>query len=155
MITNNGSFLENVINMSINFFLEENIAYFWKKKGFLVNQTFLNQSGVDYFGLYKKKFIALEAKSCKSNFFYFKNISKFQIKELNQIIKFNGFCFLVIYCFELNKYYCFNFKIISQLIKTKKTKMDLKKYQQFLIFIRKPFYLDFLTIINDSINQNQ
>jgi len=152
---NNGSFLENIINISIIYYLEKNIAYFWKKKSFLINKKYLNQKGVDYFGLYKKKFIALEAKSCLSKFFYFKNISKFQIEELNQIIKFHGFSFLIIYSFDLNKYYCLNFDIIFKLLKNKKHKINLENFNQYMIKIKKPFYLDFLSCINYLINHNQ
>ncbi len=78
ILVNNGSFLEGIINLSIEYYNNNFEALFYKRLGnvmlqtldFKVNNIISNISGVDYYGIWNGKYITIEAKEITSNIFF-------------------------------------------------------------------------------------
>ncbi|WP_245979647.1 Holliday junction resolvase RecU [Mycoplasma struthionis] len=108
---NRGMLLESIINQTNIFYLTNKIALIHKKnldinfKGValeknklkLKDATIKSKSTVDYYGVYKGKFIAFEAKSTEEKNFSLANVKKHQVEYLNLIESFYGLAFWIIY----------------------------------------------------------
>ena len=111
---NRGMNLEESINVSNDFYLQENIALINKRPtpinvvkvdyshgAKIVDAYFEKQSTTDYNGVYKGKYIDFEAKNTKSKTsFPLANISPHQIEHLKKVLQHNGIAFFIIQ-FEL------------------------------------------------------
>ena len=108
--------LESEINDSNKYYLEKDIAVIYKKPTPIkvvkqVNEKitdayFEKPSTTDYSGLYKGKYIDFEAKETKNNTsFPIKNIHPHQIKHLENVIKHQGICFLIVRFVNINETY--------------------------------------------------
>lgn len=107
---NRGMNLEDNINQSNEYYLQEGIALITKRptpinivkvdytSGVkIVDAYFEKQSTTDYNGVYKEKYMDFEAKSTRSKTsFPLANISKHQITHLKNVIKFGGIAFFII-----------------------------------------------------------
>ena len=106
--------LENELNESNRYYLENDIAVIYKKptpikpvkqvEHKIVDAYFEKPSTTDYNGLYKGKYIDYEAKETKSSTsFPLFNIHNHQIKHIRRVIKHGGICFLIVRFTNLNK----------------------------------------------------
>lgn len=112
---NRGMTLEDDLNLTNNYYLENNIAIIHKKPTPIqVTKTSLNKitlayfkepSTTDYNGLYKGKYIDFEAKETKTLSFPFTNISLHQINHLDKVIHHGGIAFLIIAFTKVNEVY--------------------------------------------------
>lgn len=116
---NRGMDLENDINISNDFYRDQNLCLITKRptpinvvkveyaKGpVITNAYFEKQSTTDYNGVYKGKYIDFEAKSTrKTTSFPLSNISPHQINHLKNVIKHNGIAFFIIEFSKINKVY--------------------------------------------------
>lgn len=107
---NRGMLLENIINKTIWYYKNNDVAFFEKKdlnvkfnsvkfeknKKMLLNSFISSKSTVDYYGIYKGKYVTFEAKSTNESVFYFSNIKEHQHKHLKMIKKFGGISFYII-----------------------------------------------------------
>ena len=107
---NRGMNLEESINLSNDFYIENNIALITKRptpinvvkvdysKGCkIVDAYFEKQSTTDYNGLYKTKYVDFEAKVTKSKTsFPLANIYKHQIQHLKRVLLLGGIAFFII-----------------------------------------------------------
>ncbi len=107
---NRGMNLEESINLSNDFYIENNIALITKRptpinvvkvdysKGCkIVDAYFEKQSTTDYNGLYKTKYVDFEAKVTKSKTsFPLANIYKHQIEHLKRVLLLGGIAFFII-----------------------------------------------------------
>ena len=108
---NRGMNLENDINLTNNFYLENNIAIIYKKPTpITINKVdypsrrdavikeahFRTPSTTDYNGIYKGKYIDFEAKECSKTSFPLSNIHKHQIEHLKKIIEHGGIGFIIV-----------------------------------------------------------
>ena len=107
---NRGMNLEENINLSNDFYIENNIALITKRptpinvvkvdysKGCkIVDAYFEKQSTTDYNGLYKTKYVDFEAKVTKSKTsFPLANIYKHQIEHLKRVLLLGGIAFFII-----------------------------------------------------------
>ena len=108
---NRGMNLENIINLTNNYYLEHDIAVIHKKPTpiGIVDVSFTNQkkiinkayfkepSTLDYNGVYKGKYIDFDAKETLSKTaFPLANIHEHQKNHIKQIIKHGGITFLII-----------------------------------------------------------
>ena len=107
---NRGMNLEESINLSNDFYIENNIALITKRptpinvvkvdysKGCkIVEAYFEKQSTTDYNGLYKTKYVDFEAKVTKSKTsFPLANIYKHQIEHLKRVLLLGGIAFFII-----------------------------------------------------------
>ncbi|WP_051599983.1 Holliday junction resolvase RecU [Mycoplasma elephantis] len=113
---NNGKFLEHLINQSISYYKLNDIALVHrvyldisflrvKDKLNLEKAKICTKSTVDYYGLYKGKFFAFDAKSTIKDYFDLSFIKKHQHDYLCDVIKHNGIGFYIIGFLNMNKYY--------------------------------------------------
>lgn len=108
---NRGMDLENIINETNSYYLENDIAVIYKKptpigvvkvnyennKQVITKAYFASQSTLDYNGLYKGKYIEFDAKSTENKTsFPINNVHDHQIKHIRNIIKHGGIVFLII-----------------------------------------------------------
>lgn len=108
---NRGMNLENLINLSNNYYLEKDIAVIYKKptpigiskvdyqnKKVLIKEAYFEtQSTLDYNGIYKGYYVDFDAKETTSKTsFPLDNIHKHQILHIRRIIKHGGLAFLII-----------------------------------------------------------
>ena len=121
--------LESEINDSNKYYLEKDIAVIYKKPTPIkvvkqVNEKitdayFEKPSTTDYSGLYKGKYIDFEAKETKNNTsFPIRNIHPHQIKHLENVIKHQGICFLIVRFVNINETYLLFGTDFIQFIKT-------------------------------------
>ena len=116
---NRGMNLEENINISNDFYLNEGIALITKrptpinvvkvdyKNGKrIIDAYFEKQSTTDYNGVYRERYMDFEAKSTKSKTsFPLANICKHQIEHLKNVIHFGGVAFFIIQLEMLNQVY--------------------------------------------------
>ncbi|CRH45622.1 Holliday junction resolvase recU [Chlamydia trachomatis] len=88
---NRGMLLETIINQTNEFYFKNDICLIHKKN--LDQAVISSKSSVDYYGIYKGKFIAFEAKSTELSILPLKNIKNHQIEYLNLIQKNGGIAF--------------------------------------------------------------
>ena len=108
---NRGMDLENIINDTNDYLLENDIALIYKKptpigvvkvsyennKQIINKAYFATQSTLDYNGLYKGKYIEFDAKNTESKTsFPLSNVHHHQIKHIRNVIKHDGIVFLII-----------------------------------------------------------
>lgn len=125
--------LESEINDSNKYYLEKDIAVIYKKptpikvvkqvNEKIIDAYFEKPSTTDYSGLYKGKYIDFEAKETKNNTsFPIKNIHPHQIKHLENVIKHQGICFLIVRFVNINETYLLFGTDFIQFIKTQTRK---------------------------------
>lgn len=125
--------LESEINDSNKYYLEKDIAAIYKKptpikvvkqvNEKIIDAYFEKPSTTDYSGLYKGKYIDFEAKETKNNTsFPIKNIHPHQIKHLENVIKHQGICFLIVRFVNINETYLLFGTDFIQFIKTQTRK---------------------------------
>lgn len=118
---NRGMDLENIINKTNEYLLDNNIAVIYKKptpigivnvsyennKQIINKAYFASPSTLDYNGLYKGRYIEFDAKMTKNRTsFPLANIHIHQIKHIRNIINHKGIVFLIIAINE--EYYLLN-----------------------------------------------
>ena len=118
---NRGMNLEDDLNLTNKYYIDNNIAYIYKKPtpikvvkaefnklgGRVIKEAYYSEpSTTDYNGIYKGCYIDYEAKETKNKTgFPLINIHKHQINHIKNIVKENGICFLIIRFTTLNKTY--------------------------------------------------
>ena len=103
---NRGMILENDLNETNKYYLQNNIAVIYKKptpikvvnveypKNIIREAYFSEPSTLDYIGIYKEKYIEFDAKETISKTsFPISNIHKHQLEHIKRIIKFGGIHF--------------------------------------------------------------
>lgn len=115
---NRGMNLEEDINITNQYYIENNIAFIYKKptpiqvtkvdysknNAIIKEAYFKEPSTTDYNGLYKGMYIDFEAKETESKTsFPLSNIHKHQIKHIENIVNNNGISFLIVRFNKLNK----------------------------------------------------
>ncbi len=105
---NRGMFLENLINITNDYYLEKNIAVIYKKPTpiqvvkydyhtkRITDAYYMSESTLDYNGIYKGYYIEFDAKSTNTNNLPLANIAEHQLKHLKKIIEHQGIVFLLI-----------------------------------------------------------
>ena len=117
---NRGMGLEDDINLTNQYYIDNNIAFIYKKptpiqvikvdysknSAIIKEAYFKEPSTTDYNGLYKGKYIDFEAKETNSKTsFPIKNIHKHQINHIKNIYENGGISFLIIRFNKLSKTY--------------------------------------------------
>ncbi|WP_406617462.1 Holliday junction resolvase RecU [Mycoplasmopsis adleri] len=153
--------LEEIINHTILYYYENEIAYIEKKglpikfqgTNFQNNKLFLEKafiykkSTVDYTGCFKGKFIAFEAKTTNENHLPRSNIPEHQINYLKLISKNGGEAFFIIFFNLYNEFYLVKYDQIKDYIhKQSITYEEIKKIGE-LLPLAFPGIIDFLTIL--------
>lgn len=117
---NRGMSLEYDINLTNEYYRDNNIAYIYKKptpiqivkvnypsrdKAIIKEAYFKEPSTTDYNGLYKGKYIDFEAKETNNTSFPISNIHAHQIEHIKNIHNNGGICFIIIRFNKINTTY--------------------------------------------------
>ncbi len=130
---NRGMDFENDINLSLNYFAENNLALILKRTtpinvvrvdyshgARIVDAYFEKQSTTDYNGVYRGKYIDFEAKNSKSKTSLpLHNITPHQINHLEKVIKHGGIAFFMISLESLDKVYLLDASFVISFYKSK------------------------------------
>ncbi|VEU59713.1 Holliday junction resolvase RecU [Mesomycoplasma neurolyticum] len=157
MLTKNrGMLLETLINKTIKFYEENNIAIFHKKnlditfkkinKNLeLKNGVISKKSTVDYYGVFNGKFVCFEAKSTNDNFLSWSNIKEHQLNYLKKIHKHQGLAFFIILLKNIDKFFLLFANEVNY--KKEKINLDFLKNKGFELDITYPGIIDFIEIL--------
>ena len=158
---NRGMTLENELNDSNKYYLEEDIAVVYKKptpvkvvkqvNAKVVNAYFEKPSTTDYNGLYKGKYIDFEAKETKKNLFPLQNIHVHQIKHMENVLKHGGISFLIVRFTVINETYLLFGQDFIDFINTEKRKsvpLSYFKEKGYLIKDKLMPRVDYIEIID-------
>lgn len=162
---NRGMVLEEDINETNKYYLDNNIAVVYKKPtpvkilhldystNKITNAFFEAQSTLDYNGVYKGRYIEFDAKETKNKTsFPLANIHHHQIKHIRNIIANGGICFLIVRFVDINKNFVLFGQDLLNFIENEKRKSIPLSYFidncKILELKYKP-RLDYIKIIND------
>lgn len=159
---NRGMSLENDLNDTNLYYLEENIAIIYKKPTPIqvietdykkITKAFFKQpSTTDYNGLYKEKYIDFEAKETTSmTLFPLNNIHPHQITHIKNICNHGGICFLIVRFCKLNKtFLLFGDDFIDYINKYDKKSIPIKFFEDkgYLIKEKIKPRVDYIEILN-------
>lgn len=163
---NRGMELEKELNNSNKYYLDNNIAFIYKKPtpikitkteykktGKVIKEAFFESpSTTDYNGLYKGKYIDFEAKETTSKTsFPLANIHHHQIKHIRNINDNGGICFLIVRFTTLNETYLLPSYSFLNYIDNSAAKSIPKKYFEEKGYIIHDKYIpriDYLEIVN-------
>lgn len=152
LFQNRGMYLESIINYTIEIYNNERKALIFKTTPKIIinhgKYYFLNQSTVDYHGVYQSKYLCFEAKTTEKTFLSWKNIKTHQWNFLILANQQNAISFIIIYFSYYQKYYLI---FINQLISLKQEKLKISfqwvKKNGHEIKFTYPFLLDFIKIL--------
>lgn len=149
---NRGMYLESIINYTIENYNNERKALIFKTcPKIIINQGkyyFLNQSTVDYHGIYQGKYLCFEAKTTEQSVLPWKNIKPHQWNFLCLAVQQQAISFIIIYFTIYQKYYLVHTKKLI-LLKAQKLMINwewIKKNGHEIQLIN-PFLLDFIKIL--------
>lgn len=142
--SNRGMGLENEIDKSNCYYLENEIAYIYKKptpikvvkvdykEGLIKEGFFQKPSTTDYNGIYKGKYIDFEAKETTSIIgFPLNNIHSHQITHLRQITNVGGIGFIIVRFTTLNlTYYLDSDKLFKFIDVTEKKVIPISYFKE-------------------------
>lgn len=165
---NRGMSLESDLNLTNSYYIENNIAYIYKKPTPIkVVKASYNESGnrvikeayysepstTDYNGIYKGHYIDFEAKETKNiKGFPISNIHPHQIKHLRNVLSQNGICFLIIRFTNFGETYLLMAKDFLEYIDNiKKSYVEIEyiKEKGYLIKEKLLKRIDYLEIIDN------
>ena len=166
---NRGMDLENDINKTNEYYLENNIALIYKRptpinivkvdysKGAkIVDAYFEKQSTTDYNGVYKGKYLDFEAKSTLSlTSFPLHNIYKHQIAHLEKVNQNMGIAFFIIEFINLNEIYFLDSKyVIDYYYNGKRKSIPYEDIKNNGILIKQSFKprIDYLKAVDEYYN---
>ena len=161
--------LENDLNDTNNYYLNNDIAIIYKKptpitinkvdyksrKDAVIKEAhFKVPSTTDYNGIYKGKYIDFEAKETKSETsFPLNNIHKHQIEHLIKIHNHGGIGFIIVRFTKLNKtYLLFIEELISFLDNNERVSIPINYFNEYAYLIKEGINprLDYLKILDQK-----
>jgi len=165
---NRGMTLENDLNITNKYYVENDIAFIYKKptpikvvkaeyneKGNrVIKEAYYSEpSTTDYNGIYKGYYIDFEAKETKNKTgFPISNIHNHQIKHIRNVVRENGICFLIIRFTTLDKTYLLkacDFLEFFDSNKKSSIPIDYFREKGFLIKNKLLKRVDYLEIVNE------
>ena len=153
---NKGMYLETIVDNTIDYYNCNFIGIFRKQslpiKIKSVNKKEVvgiikNKADSDYYGLYKGKFIAIEAKETSLEFFDMKLIRKHQIIFLLDVIQNRGLSYLIVYFSKTEHFYLVDFQTLWDYIKTINKKRIYENWfsqNSFSLELFFPGWIDFI-----------
>ncbi len=164
---NRGMSLENDLNITNQYYIDNNIAYIYKKptpikvvkaeynkSGYrVIKEAYYSEpSTTDYNGIYKGNYIDYEAKeTINKKYFPIENIHEHQIKHLRNIEKEKGICFLIIRFKSLDKTYLLKASdLIYYIDNIKKSTIPLSYFEEHGYLIKNNFLkrVNYLEIVD-------
>ena len=164
---NRGMTLESDINITNEYYKDNNIALIYKKptpikviktnyeKTRILDAFYEKKSTLDYNGVYKGKYIEFDAKETISKTsFPLANIHKHQLEHIKNVIKHNGIVFLIIRFVSLNKTYLIMGKyIINYINENNRKSLPLTFFDMYghIIDLKYNPRIDYLQVLNKII----
>ena len=165
---NRGMNLEDDLNITNKYYIENKIAYIYKKptpikvvkatyndKGQrVIKEAYYSEpSTTDYNGIYKGKYIDYEAKeTLLKTGFPLANIHLHQINHIRNIVKENGICFLIIRFTSLDKTFLLKaLDFLNYIDNNKNSRIPLKYIEEKGKLIKTNYIkrLDYLEIVDE------
>lgn len=164
---NRGMNLEDDLNATNQYYLDNNIACIYKKptpiklvkvdypnrqEAKIIEAYFKVPSTTDYNGIYKGKYIDFEAKETASINFPLENIHSHQIKHLNTIYNMGGIGFLIVYFSKVNEIYLLEIEKLNDFVSNNKRKsipISYFKKKGFKIEYKFNPRIDYIKILNN------
>lgn len=164
---NRGMALEDDINETNQYYLNNNIAIIHKKptpivirkvdypsrlEAVIKEAYFKIPSTTDYNGIYKGKYIDFEAKETRHEYFPLANIHGHQVKHLKSIVEHGGIGFIIVRFSTLGETYYLDAKELFKFLESSKRKSIPREYFMSNGHLLKEKYnprLDFLAVIDD------
>lgn len=159
--------LEEDINITNNYYREEDIAVIYKKptpititkvdypsrKEAIIKEAFFKApSTTDYNGIYRGKYIDFEAKETQKDRFPLSNIHSHQITHLKQIIKHGGIGFFIIRFSKRNETYLLKGNTLFEFMEqTNQKSIPISYFKEhgYLIIEKLKPRIDYLSIVDD------
>ncbi len=151
--SNNGMFLETLINISANYYINKSILAIYKREipikiiskqdNNYIKGKIMHRSTTDYYGVYHAKMFDFEAKQTNNDDFLMQNLKSHQYNHLQNITAFGVHSFLLVHFVKTNDYFAIDVKQLAQFEhKTKITHEWIKQncYELHVVF---PGVLDF------------
>ena len=169
---NRGMGLESDINITNQYYIDNKIAYIYKKptpiqvtkvgyknNSMVIKEAFFKEpSTTDYNGLYKGLYIDFEAKETTSKTsFPLANIHKHQIEHIKHIVENDGIGFLIVRFTTLDRNYILMGKDLIEFLKSSERKSIPLNYFEdkgYLIEISYIPRLDYLKVIDNILGGN-
>jgi len=163
---NRGMNLEQKINLTNTYYLEQDKAVIYKKptpikisevdyknKGKIITKAFFEcPSTTDYNGIYKGKYIDFEAKETTSKTsFPLHNIHEHQIEHMMRICAHGGICFLIVQFTTLDKIFLLPAEQLKKFLTLeKRSSIPLSFFTEFAHPISEGYHprLDYLKIVD-------
>lgn len=162
---NRGMNLEEAINITNQYYLDQQIAVIHKKPtpiqivkmdytngARIIDGYFKSPSTTDYNGIYKGKYIDFEAKETQNKTsFPLHNIGEHQIQHLNQVLKQGAIAFLIISFTKLGEIYLLDAKYVLEFYNSSERKSIPYSYiQEHGHLIKQGYFtrVDYLEIID-------
>ncbi len=124
--SNKGMYLETIINRSLMYYINNDIAYISKRNlpihikaitdQYKVSGYLKQKSQADYYGLYNGYYFDFEAKQCVGHNFPLSSLKKHQYEHLLKVDLLSGIAFLIIYFVEFDEFYFVNIGKIKMLL---------------------------------------
>ena len=162
---NRGMRLEEAINITNSYYLDQDIAIIYKKptpiqivkldskKGRIVDAFFKSPSTTDYNGIYKGRYIDFEAKETQSKTsFPLANIGKHQVEHLKRVKEHGAIAFVIISFAKLNEIYLLDANYIYSCYKDLDKKSIPHSYiKEHGHLIKQSFFerVDYLKVIDE------
>ena len=167
---NLGMLLEEMINETNTYYLNNNIAIIHKKpipiqivkvnypsrcEAIITEAYYKTPSTTDYNGIYKGKYIDFEAKETNvATSFSLNNIHAHQVEHLKQITSHGGIGFLIVYFKKHDEVYLLPFDVLNEYWEKKETERKSIPYEVFkekayLIKINYLPRLDYLKVLDE------
>ena len=117
--SNNGMFLETLLNRTSDYYKDNNKLLFFKRNLPIsiyknnngnINGKLTSKSQTDYYGIYDGRYIDFEAKQTNKEVFYLNNIKDHQINHLKTIDELNGISFLILHFLKFDEFFCIDYK---------------------------------------------
>ncbi|WP_052663058.1 Holliday junction resolvase RecU [Mycoplasmoides pirum] len=127
MKANRGMFLETIINRTIEYYKNKNVAYFSKRflpikiysfNGNRIQGWLDSKTQTDYYGIFKGKYLDFEAKQTSTNNLPLANIKNHQIIHMKNVTKFGAIVFFIIYFSKFDKFFLLLFDKFLNFIET-------------------------------------
>ena len=166
---NRGMVLEGDINLTNEYYIDNNIALIYKKptpikiikvdyKHMKINEAYFKEpSTLDYNGIYKGRYIEFDAKETNSKTsFPYTNIHKHQYEHIKNVIKHGGIAFLIVRFNLLNKdFVLFGNDLIEFVTSSDRKSIPLSYFEDKAYIIKMGYRprLDYLKVIDKIIEK--
>ncbi|WP_027063146.1 Holliday junction resolvase RecU [Mesoplasma seiffertii] len=163
-INNLGQYLETIINITNQKYLEENLCLVTKiptninlvetnnKK--ILNANFKKSFNCDYIGVYQGQYFEFEAKETYQDYFDFKALRKNQQSKLSYVCNFKGIGFIIIYFGKYEEFFLIDFLKLKDYVLTIKKRVPYQWFEEnaYKLYLTYELKLDYLKYLNYLIN---